>query len=72
VAAVLGQEQEPFWLTGGAIALSNLGTTPPAEAITPPANSRPQIEPLTWADLIIEDTLREKLQTYCEILIGRI
>jgi hypothetical protein len=32
VAAILAREQEPFWLTGGAIALSNLGTTPPAEA----------------------------------------
>jgi hypothetical protein len=32
VAAVLGREQEPFWLTGGSIGLSNLGVTPPAEA----------------------------------------
>jgi AAA+ superfamily predicted ATPase len=31
VAVVLGQEQEPFWLTSGAIALSNLGITPPPE-----------------------------------------
>jgi AAA+ superfamily predicted ATPase len=32
VAAILGREEEPFWLTGGAIALSNLGITPPADA----------------------------------------
>jgi hypothetical protein len=31
VAAVLGQEQEPFWLTAENVALSNLGITPPAE-----------------------------------------
>jgi hypothetical protein len=30
--------------------------------------TKAQIERLTWNDLIIEDTLREKLQTYCEIL----
>jgi hypothetical protein len=29
VALILGQEQEPFWLTGGAIAVSNLEITPP-------------------------------------------
>jgi SpoVK/Ycf46/Vps4 family AAA+-type ATPase len=32
LALVLGREQEPFWLTGGAIAMSNLGITPPTEA----------------------------------------
>jgi hypothetical protein len=32
VAIILRQEQEPFWLTGGAIALSNLSLTPPGEA----------------------------------------
>jgi AAA+ superfamily predicted ATPase len=32
VSLILGREQEPFWLTGGAIALSNLGVTPPQEA----------------------------------------
>jgi hypothetical protein len=32
VASILGQGQEPFWLTGGSIALSNLGITPPTEA----------------------------------------
>jgi hypothetical protein len=31
VAAVLGREQEPFWLIGGSIASSNLGVTPPQE-----------------------------------------
>ena len=30
--------------------------------------AKAQIERLTWNDLIIEDTLREKLTTYCEIL----
>jgi AAA+ superfamily predicted ATPase len=32
VSVILGQEQEPFWLTGGNIALSNLGVTPPSQA----------------------------------------
>ena len=32
VALILGREEEPFWLTGGSIALSNLGITPAAEA----------------------------------------
>ena len=32
VSAILGREEEPFWLTSGSIALSNLGITPPAEA----------------------------------------
>ena len=32
VSNILGREQEPFWLTSGTIALSNLGITPPAEA----------------------------------------
>ena len=30
VSAILSQEQEPYWLTGGSIALSNLGITPPS------------------------------------------
>jgi hypothetical protein len=32
VTIILGQEQEPFWLTGGNIAVSNLSVTPPQEA----------------------------------------
>jgi DNA replication protein DnaC len=32
VCAILKHEQEPFWLTGGSIALSNLSITPPPEA----------------------------------------
>ena len=32
VAAILAREQQPFWLTGGSIALSNLSTAPPAQA----------------------------------------
>src|SRR6266446_5399247 len=32
VSEILRQEQEPFWLTGGAIALSNLSITPPPGA----------------------------------------
>jgi hypothetical protein len=32
VSIILGREQEPFWLTSGNIALSNLGITPPQEA----------------------------------------
>ena len=31
-ADILRKEQEPFWLTGGSIALSNLGITPPTGA----------------------------------------
>jgi hypothetical protein len=31
-ADILRNEQEPFWLTGGAVALSNLGITPPSGA----------------------------------------
>jgi hypothetical protein len=31
-ADILRKEQEPFWLTGGAVALSNLGITPPSGA----------------------------------------
>jgi hypothetical protein len=33
VAAILAREQQPFWLTGGSIALSNLGIVPPAQAM---------------------------------------
>ena len=32
ISVILAREQEPFWMTGGSIALSNLGTAPPAEA----------------------------------------
>jgi hypothetical protein len=32
VAGILAHEQEPFWLTAGSIALSNLSTTPPPGA----------------------------------------
>jgi hypothetical protein len=32
VAAILAREQEPFWLTAGSIALSNLSVTPPQGA----------------------------------------
>jgi hypothetical protein len=32
VTIILGREQEPFWLTAGSIALSNLSVTPPQEA----------------------------------------
>jgi DNA replication protein DnaC len=32
VSAILGHEQQPFWITGGSIALSNLGITAPAGA----------------------------------------
>jgi hypothetical protein len=32
VSVILGQEQAPFWLTGGSIALSNLGISPPVGA----------------------------------------
>jgi hypothetical protein len=32
VADILRREQEPFWLTGGSVALSNLGITPPSGA----------------------------------------
>jgi hypothetical protein len=31
-ADILRKEQEPFWMTGGAVALSNLGITPPTGA----------------------------------------
>jgi DNA replication protein DnaC len=31
-ADILSKEQEPFWLTGGSVALSNLGITPPPGA----------------------------------------
>jgi hypothetical protein len=32
ISVILAREQEPFWMTWGSIALSNLGTAPPAEA----------------------------------------
>jgi hypothetical protein len=47
---------------------SQARSDPADDEKTQPATPGPQIEPLTWNDLIIEDQLREKLQTYCEIL----
>jgi SpoVK/Ycf46/Vps4 family AAA+-type ATPase len=67
-AAKLRREAELHEARRKAAEASHARPTQADDEKTKRPNSEAQIERLTWNDLIIEDKLLEKLQTYCEIL----